>query len=72
MMYLPRLSGSGFRVQARPPRPEIGTGSGGATRLKYIKTRAGFLNLSLYNWALQSQVWARGSRVTTDGNRSQY
>ena len=49
----PKMSGSRFRVQARP----------GVTRLKHIKTHARSLNLSLYNWAVQSQVWARGSKV---------
>ena len=39
-MIKDKLIGSGFRVQARPPRPETGTGSGGATGWKYIKTHA--------------------------------
>ena len=49
----PKVNGSRFTVHARP----------GATRLKHIKTNARFLNLGLYNWAVQSQVWARGSKV---------
>jgi len=55
MIFTPKLIGSRFRVQARP----------GAIELKYIETYAK-LNMTLYSMTVQSQVWARGSKVITN------
>jgi len=44
---------------ACPPRPETGTGSGGASSPEQVAIAAIFLKLSLLNRAYANQVWAR-------------
>ena len=59
MTLIPVLATT-FKVpKARPPRPETGTGSGGATGCGYATVFTDYECLTLHHRILPCQVWAR-------------
>ena len=46
-------------LEARPPRPETGTGSGGATGCGYATVFTAYECLTFHHRILTCQVWAR-------------